>query len=167
MKKAFLILFVIGTIQVSAQNETCNCCSEKYGQFDFWIGSWEVTNPDGSAAGDNVIEQLQDNCLLREHWISATPGITGTSHSFYNATTNQWEQIWVDNQGGSLHLKGNRVDNKMILITEVAKNQNGEPFFHRVTWIKNDDGSVRQYWETITNDKDIVVAFDGLYRKKK
>lgn len=53
----------------------------------------------------------------------------------------------------------------MILKTDVAKNQNGEPFYHRVTWTLNDDGAVRQYWETITNDTNITVAFDGLYRK--
>ena len=55
----------------------------------------------------------------------------------------------------------------MILKTDVAKNQKGEPFYHRVTWTKNDDNTVRQYWETITNDKDITVAFDGLYKKNK
>ena len=31
--------------------------------------------------------------------------------------------------------------------------------------VLNDDGSVRQYWETITNNKDITVAFDGLYKR--
>jgi len=31
--------------------------------------------------------------------------------------------------------------------------------FHRVTWTPNEDGTVRQLWETIT---DITIAFDGL-----
>ena len=167
MKKGILWLCVILVMQVSSQNETCNCCTQEQGQFDFWVGSWLVTNPDGSPAGVNKIEKLQNNCLLRENWISATPGVTGTSNSFYNTTTKQWEQIWIDNQGGSLHLKGSRKENKMILKTKEAINQNGEPFYHRVTWTKNIDGSVRQYWETITNDKDIVVAFDGLYKKNE
>ena len=30
----------------------------------------------------------------------------------------------------------------------------------------NDDGTVRQLWETITEDDKITIAFDGLYRKK-
>ncbi len=167
MKPLFTLLIVCFiSLNVNSQtNTSCNCCTEKHAEFDFWIGSWTVTNPDGSAAGTNVIEKIQDNCVLRENWTSATPGYTGTSNNFYNTAKQQWEQIWVDNQGGSLHLKGHRKGNQMILQTDVAKNQNGKPFYHRVTWTKNDDGSVRQYWETITNDTNITVAFDGLYKK--
>jgi len=53
----------------------------------------------------------------------------------------------------------------MILQSDEAKNAKGEPYFHRITWTLNEDGSVRQYWETITNNKAIVVAFDRLYKK--
>ena len=165
LMKYILIIVLFSNLNMNAQNKNCNCCTETHAEFDFWIGNWTVTNPNGSLAGTNVIDKIQDNCILRENWTSATPGVTGTSNNFYNASKQQWEQIWVDNQGGSLHLKGNRFGNKMILKTDVAKNQNGELFHHRVTWTKNDDGTVRQYWETITNDKDITVAFDGLYKK--
>lgn len=150
---------------MNSQNQTCNCCTEKHSEFDFWMGSWTVTNPDGTLAGSNIIDKIQDNCILRENWTSVTPGYTGTSTNFYNATANQWEQVWVDNQGGSLHLKGHKAGNQMILKTDEQENSDGQPFFHRVTWTHNEDGTVRQYWETITNDKDIVVAFDGLYKK--
>ena len=71
----------------------------------------------------------------------------------------------VGNQGGALHLKGNRKDNQMILQSDKLKNDKDELYFHRITWTLNEDGSVRQYWETITNENDIVVAFDGLYKK--
>lgn len=162
-----LVLFLGVTFSTFSQNTTCNCCSEKYTDFDFWIGTWEVTNPDGSKAGTSVIDKIQDNCILRENWTSAKAGYTGISHNFYNNATKQWEQIWVDNQGQSLHLKGNRDGNKMILRTDDAKNKEGELFFHRVSWTKNDDGTVRQYWETITNNKNIIVAFDGLYKTTK
>ena len=40
-------------------------------------------------------------------------------------------------------------------------------FYHQVTWTDNEDGSVRQLWETFTEGKDVVVAFDGLYKKVK
>ena len=166
MKDTFaIILFSIFSLTISAQNNSCNCCTEKHAEFDFWIGTWEVTDPDGSVVGKNVIDKIQDNCILRENWKSTGGNFTGTSSNFYNSKTNQWEQIWIDNQGGSLHLKGNRKGNQMILQSDVAKNTNGEPYFHRVTWTLNDDGSVRQYWETITNGKNVKVAFDGLYKK--
>lgn len=152
---------------MSGQNNSCSCCSEKHSEFDFWVGEWTVTNPDGSKAGHNTIIKTQDKCMLQENWISATAGYTGTSSNFYNVKTKQWEQIWIDNQAGTLHLKGEKVGNQMILKTDVEINEDGESFYHRVTWTDNADGTVRQYWETISKGKAIVVAFDGLYKNDK
>lgn len=160
-----IFAFSISLTSQNKENTACKCCTEKHSEFDFWKGQWTVTNPDGTLAGTNSIDKIQDNCILRENWTSAKGNFTGTSTNFYNYAKKQWEQIWVDNQGGSLHLKGNRVGNQMILKTDVAKNQKGEPYYHKVTWTLNEDGSVRQYWETITNEKDITIAFDGLYKK--
>lgn len=162
-----LIIFVLFSFSSIGQNNTtCNCCTERHAEFDFWVGTWKVTNPDGTAAGKNTIEKVQDNCILRENWTSAKPGYTGTSQNFFNLKTQQWEQIWVDNQGQSLHLKGNKNDNQMILRTDDETNNEGQSFYHRITWTKNEDGTVRQLWETITNNKNVSIAFDGLYRKE-
>ncbi len=167
MKLLYALIFLLFYTQtMKAQtNDNCNCCTEKHAEFDFWIGSWEVTNTKGDIVGTNSIDKIQDQCILRENWTSAQGNFTGTSNNFYNNKTNQWEQIWIDNQGGSLHLKGNRVANQMILRTDDAVNEAGESFYHRITWTLNLNGSVRQYWETITNNKGITVAFDGLYKK--
>lgn len=164
----FYFLFFLFSLVGIAQNTdalACNCCDEIHKQFDFWKGNWEVKNASGKILGTNVIDKIQDNCVLRENWKSANGKLTGTSYNFYNSQAKQWEQIWVDNQGGSLHLKGNRVDNQMILKTDEATNKDGLPYYHKVTWTMNEDGTVRQLWETITNKTDIVVAFDGIYRK--
>ncbi len=165
MKVLLFSLVLFFSLNVQAQDNSCNCCTEKHQEFDFWIGEWTVTNPDGKIAGTNSIKKIQDNCILQENWTSAQGNFTGTSNNFYNYKTKQWEQIWVDNQGQSLHLKGNKTDNQMILKTDEEKDKDGNPYYHRVTWTHNADGSVRQYWETIKNGKDITVAFDGLYKK--
>ena len=158
-------LISIFTFSMNAQNNNCKCCTEQHAEFDFWIGTWEVTNPDGSKAGTNKIEKAQGQCVLQENWSSATPGYTGTSNNFYNLKTKQWEQIWIDNQGSTLHMKGTKVGKQMILRTDDETNAKGKTYFHRITWTDNDDGSVRQLWETITADSEITVAFDGLYKK--
>ena len=165
MRYLIVLLMLLSTILVYAQDENCKCCTDEHKKFDFWVGTWIVTNPDGSLAGKNVIKKIQDNCILQENWTSTKGNYTGTSNNFYNAVSGQWEQIWIDNQGGSLHLKGNRVGNQMILRSEDLKGKEGESFYHRITWTKNDDGTVRQLWETITNDDKLTVAFDGLYKK--
>lgn len=163
--RIFIFCFTIFSLTLSAQEKKCNCCTEKHSEFDFWIGTWTVTKPDGSLAGTNIIDKIQDNCILRENWTGAKGSFTGTSTNFYNYAKKQWEQIWVDNHGGSLHLKGHRLNNKMILKTDIEKNKEGKPYYHKVTWTLNEDGTVRQYWETIINDEEVTVVFDGLYKK--
>ena len=167
MKYVYVVAFFLVSISVYSQESSCNCCTQKHSEFDFWVGDWVVTNPSGQQVGTNSIDKLQDNCILRENWISSNGKITGTSHNFYNQKSKQWEQVWIDNVGGNLHLKGNRIGNQMILKSDEELNSQGQPFYHKVTWTLNDDGSVRQYWETITNGTDTVVAFDGLYKKNQ
>lgn len=167
MKKLFVFCLTLFSLCLNAQTDGCNCCTEKHQEFDFWEGSWETFTPDGKLAGTNEIDKIQDKCILRENWTSAKSGYTGTSYNFYNVQTNQWEQIWIDNQGQSLHLKGNRKGNQMILNSEAMKDQKGNTVYNRVTWTKNEDGTVRQLWESSSNQKDWTVAFDGLYKKRK
>ncbi|TCK68697.1 hypothetical protein DFQ05_0207 [Winogradskyella wandonensis] len=165
-----LLLFVVFALQLNAQSTNCACCTEKHAEFSFWEGEWEVTLPNGNKAGTNQLKLIQNKCVLQENWTSASPGYTGTSHSFYNGTKKQWEQVWIDNQGVSLHLKGNKVENQMILQTDPDLNKEGQQFINRVTWTDNEDGTVRQLWEVITQTKEgekVVTAFDGLYKRKE
>ncbi len=151
-----------------SQSQTCNCCTENHDDFDFWIGEWSVKNSNnGTPAGTSKIEKIEGECVVKENWTSASAGYTGTSFNFYNQKTKQWEQLWLDNQGASLHLKGNRIENQMILKSDKEKNAQGQLFYHQITWTKNEDGTVQQKWETFTEGQDVVVAFDGLYSKKE
>lgn len=170
MKHLILFIVVIFFSLISyTQTNKCACCTEKHSEFSFWEGTWEVTNPNGTKAGTNTLKLIQNKCVLEENWVSATPGYTGTSPSFYNAKAKQWEQVWIDNQGVSLHLKGHKVDNKMILKTDESTNRKGQKFVNQVTWTDNPDGTVRQLWEVITQTdqgETVNVAFDGLYKRK-
>ena len=103
--------------------------------------------------------------MLRENWTSASPGYTGTSYNFYNRRTDIWTQVWVDNQGGSLHLTGGLQDGNMVLSSSTVKNPQGQDVVHRITWTPNADGTVRQLWQMQVEGADWVVAFDGLYRR--
>ena len=158
-----VIAFCLTTTMASAQTP-CNCCSEKYRQFDFWVGEWKAVKADGSLLGTNTIDILQDSCVLRENWVSATSGFTGTSYNYYDSNKDQWVQVWVDNQGTSLILKGGLKDGKMVLTGDRIVNARGQATVNRITWTPNDDGTVRQLWEVRIDDSDWSVAFDGIYR---
>lgn len=146
-----------------SQISNCNCCSEDHQAFDFWIGNWNVTNANGSPAGKNIITKEEGNCVLRENWTSAKGGFTGTSLNYFNQRTKEWEQLWIDNSGNVLKLKGQRKGNKMILSSTEFVHTDGEKYINRITWTLNKDGSVRQLWELVQGDEPKNVLFDGLY----
>ena len=47
------------------------CGAAEFHQFDFWIGTWDVTRPDGARAGENRVEPILGGCVLRESWTGA------------------------------------------------------------------------------------------------
>ena len=164
-RRFFLISVLIFSSWMAFSQDNCPCCTENHEAFDFWVGEWQVINSDGSLAGTNTIIKVEDNCVLQESWKSANGNSTGTSTNFYNTSTGQWEQLWVDNYGFHLKLKGNRANNQMILSSDEFTGANGKKSVHRITWTLNGDGTVRQLWETLQKNKVISTAFDGLYKK--
>ncbi len=140
--------------------------------FDFWIGEWVVTTPDGKPAGTSRIERVSGGHGLLENWQGAPPpggapgsGGDGKSLNAYNAAKKQWQQFWIGSGGGVLELAGGLQEGKMILSADHAVR--GKQTLERITWTPNADGSVRQHWEQSTDaGKTWTTAFDGLYRKK-
>jgi hypothetical protein len=167
MTRILLILLMFSMGAVEAQDDKLLCDTEKHAEFNFWLGEWRVTTPDGKHAGDSQIEKIQDGCVVKESWSSGDSDYTGTSYNYFSKETDQWQQLWLDNKGGRLHLKGKRRGSQMILRSDEKQNADGAAMFNRITWTGNDDGSVRQYWEVITEGKLVSVAFDGVYRSKQ
>lgn len=162
------ILALVIAVQAHAQAQpTAACQTESHRQFDFWIGEWTVTNPNGKVAGQNTIKAVENGCVLQENWRSATSPFTGRSFNYYNQSAQQWEQLWLDNQGGSLKLAGQRRGNQMILQSQPTANPAGVEQVQRITWTLNEDHSVRQLWEVLVDGEVSSVAFDGLYTKSE
>lgn len=152
--------------QTAAAAPPATCASAQNRQFDFWLGQWEVTHPSGQLAGRSRIESILGGCVLLENWDSPS-GVSGKSFNLFNAATGQWEQFWVDNSGSRLHLVGGMQDGNMVLqgVQDQADARTGVKQRERITWTANADGSVRQHWETSTDDgKTWKTSFDGSYR---
>jgi hypothetical protein len=164
----FTLVLVLACAGAFAQNSaSCACCHEKAKQFHFWVGDWETYSA-GKLVGTNRIVLMEDNCVMQENWKATGSPYTGTSYNFYNTSTGKWQQLWVDNQGGSLQLEGEWSGAAMILKSKEEKNQKGQLQTDRITWTPNVDGSVRQLWETsVDGEKTWSAAFDGLYKKVK
>ena len=138
---------------------------ERFRQFDFWIGHWEVTGAQGQVAGTNKIEKAEQGCMLLERWTGRSGG-TGTSMNYYDTAKGKWVQVWVASAGYSIHIEGGLEDGKMRLVGElIGGDGSATPF--RGTWTPLDDGRVRQFFEQSTDEgKTWTPWFDGYYARK-
>ena len=141
------------------------CAAPEHRQFDFWIGEWEVTTPNGAPAGRNRIESILDGCALRESWTGAKGG-SGNSYNAYDRQSGRWHQTWVDNGGLVLRLDGTFAGGRMVLSGE-TRDSSGAPVLNRITWQATAPGAVRQLWETSRDGGGTwSVVFDGRYRRR-
>ncbi|HVS53212.1 MAG TPA: hypothetical protein VHD62_12725 [Opitutaceae bacterium] len=132
--------------------------------FDFWIGEWTVTTPDGKTAGENRIEAIAGGRGLLENW-TGVDGSSGKSLNTFNAGRRQWQQFWVGSGGAVLELAGGLEGGGRMVLVGHGSMQPGT--LHRIAWTPNADGSVRQLWESSNDDgKTWQTLFDGLYRRK-
>ncbi|MDJ0921311.1 MAG: hypothetical protein QNI84_09295 [Henriciella sp.] len=156
------------TAPALAQDDTTPpppCDTPEYHQFDFWIGDWEVSSPDGAAQGRNVITAEESGCLLVERWVS-TAGNTGQSYNFYNPVTETWRQIWVST-GAIIDYEGGLTDTgSMKLEGTITYPGSGVTAPFTGEWTPNEDGSVTQHFEQYDAEKDAWAAwFTGIYRR--
>jgi hypothetical protein len=164
------ILIVMATLLLSgyslAQQNSKPCSSAEYRQFDFWLGDWEVFNKKGDKVGENKIHTVQDGCALQENWTSK--GQTGTSFNYYNTADSTWNQIYLDNIGTVLELKGVLKNNKMILRSKMVKSVKANFYYYnQIVWEKDSQGNVSQKWDIVDDKGNILqVAFDGVYKLK-
>jgi hypothetical protein len=139
------------------------CASADAHQFDFWIGTWTVTEA-GSPAGTNRIEQILDGCALLENW-TGTEGSAGKSLNFFDHADGLWHQTWIDRTGGALFLSGKFENGAMRLMGERPATAKRPAMRHRITWTTLPGGQVRQLWESSPTPKEQwTVVFDGLYQ---
>ena len=172
-KSTLLLLFIITSLSAFAQSnqaKKCRCCEGAYQDFAFWVGEWEVYDSAGTKhLGDNSIQFVQDSCVMQENWSSGSSPYTGTSYNFYDAATSQWRQVWVDNQGGNLDIKGGLDDQgRMVLSSEEQTDKEGKKYQNRIIWTLLPDGRVQQLWQTTYDQGQTWTSvFNGYYKRKE
>ena len=166
MNKLLLFFLLILTSFLSySQTTDCACCSPEYQQFEFWVGDWDVFNEKGEKIGENLVEKLEDNCIINENW-KGEKGGSGKSYNYYDPSDKTWNQLWISNTGNILKLKGNAEENQMILKSELIQGKEGE-YYNQITWTSNPDGSVTQLWEIYDAQGHLLNnTFKGIYKKK-
>ena len=141
------------------------CQDEIYRAFDFWIGAWEVTTPDGKIAGDNLIESAEAGCLIVERWRSAGGG-TGQSYNFYDPGLEQWRQVWVS-PGATIDYAGGLNDAGEMVLEGTINYHAGTSAPFRGVWTPLEDGRVKQHFDQYDlQAEEWKPWFTGFYARK-
>ncbi|MEM9529915.1 MAG: tetratricopeptide repeat protein [Pseudomonadota bacterium] len=137
----------------------------KHHDFDFWIGRWRVTQG-GQLAGHNDISAMLGHCVIYEQWTSITGG-EGKSFNYYDPGYDRWRQIWISDSGTIIEFVGEARDGGIFYTAETVNPADASVTHHRFQFTQNDDGSVRQYWETSNDDKATwTPIWDGRYERE-
>ncbi|MGE0562703.1 MAG: hypothetical protein AB7O47_12870 [Flavobacteriales bacterium] len=162
-----LLVITIGITNQTKAQTTSACSTENHQKFDFWVGDWNVYDTLNNKVGENLIVKLEDGCIINEHWKS-TNGSTGRSYNYYDASDSTWNQLWIDNQGSNLVLKGHPETNKMVLKSELIAGKKIDWYYNRIIWEKLDDKTVIQTWDVLDKKNNILTtAFKGIYKRKE
>jgi hypothetical protein len=139
-----------------------SCDLPEHREFDFWIGDWDVSTPDGNQVGTNRITLILGTCVLLETW-KGKSGLEGWSFNVFDRVEHKWHQTWVDSHGMRLDLVGTLVGKNMVL-SGTRPGTDGGTIVDRITWEPIDANHVRQLWEQSKDGgKTWAVAFDGKY----
>jgi hypothetical protein len=158
------VRFVAALEKIKAARFPCQA-DERHHAFDFWIGKWDVSSG-GQAAGTNNIQPILGHCVLFEQWESATGGL-GKSFNYYDPGHDHWRQIWVSDNGTVIEFTGKARDGGIFYTAETVNPADGAITHHKFEFTRNEDGSVRQFWATSTDDKETwTTVWDGHYAKQ-
>jgi tetratricopeptide (TPR) repeat protein len=132
-------------------------------QLDFWVGEWDVFNPQGRKDGTSSIQSFASGCGILENW-TGTFGGGGKSINFYDAGDKKWHQYWIGAAGGPQRYAG--------VYRDGALRYEGEPTaggpMTRLTFFNLDANTVRQLAEASTDGgKTWTVNYDYKYVRRK
>lgn len=164
---SIVLLALLGaSATVCAQSPQYPCEEDdRFAEFDFWIGEWEVHVTSGDFAGKNVIESAEHGCVLVEKWSSATGG-TGMSVNYLDHATGEWVQIWNDSNGSQINIRGGLTEEGMLLVGTIHYIASNTTAKFRGLWTLLDDGRVRQFFEQYdAASKTWKTWFEGFYSR--
>ena len=130
------------------------CDDPASAEFDFWLGTWDLTwpaeqtggIPGEMASGTNRIERVLGGCVIEENFSTADGSFLGRSLSLHDERSGVWRQTWVDSSGAYLVFAGGLEDGQMILTTEPV-DRNDEIVVNRMVFRDIEEDSLSWAWQ--------------------
>ncbi len=140
---------------------------ERFQDFNFWLGNWDVHLANGTFAGTNRVRSAERGCVLLEEWTSATGG-TGRSINYFDAASGEWVQVWNDAGGSQISIRGGLTESGMRLSGQIHYVSSGLTAPFRGVWTPLPDGRVRQFFEQASADgTGWTPWFEGFYSRQE
>lgn len=143
------------------------CEDGPHDDFDFWIGEWDVFNPEGDQIGTNSVERVLDGCVVTESWVSGA-GFPGRSINAFDSETGQWHQTWVSaNFAGHLRMSGELNDQgQMVLKGQREAVDPGFTIFDEYIWTPLPPDEVKQVGIVKVPAVGLEGRFVGIYKRR-
>ena len=139
---------------------------QRFREFDFWVGDWEVRGADGTIQGENTISAEERGCVLVERW-RGVQGSTGLSINYLDRVTDEWVPSRHAASGYQINIRGGMTDDGMLLRGTIHYIGTGQTAPFRGLWTPLPDGRVRQYFEQSNDDGETWQPwFEGFYARK-
>lgn len=137
-------------------------------KFNFWVGEWNVYNPQKQKVGDSKIEKILKGAVILENW-EGINGYTGKSFNHFNMDKKKWVQFWVDQNSNSIYFEGNYDSTKKAIVYYSYDHaKDASPFIRRLTFFNLGPNEVRQFSQRSTdNGKTWSTEYDLSYIRKK
>ncbi len=166
------LLVVLVATAGAAQPAAPPACDETPGfsDLDFWLGDWEVADPEGTPQGVNRIEKILDGCAILEHWTDSAGG-EGKSLFYFHVVDGTWHQVWVTQQAtapGGLKRKElvEHLEGGAVRFQGEIELPDGRVYLDRTTLTPQSDGTVRQHIQLSQDGGETWNAgWVGIYRR--
>jgi tetratricopeptide (TPR) repeat protein len=136
-------------------------------KFDFWVGEWNVYNPQNQKAGESKVEKILKGAVIMEKWTGIN-GYRGKSFNHYDMDKKKWVQYWVDENSASIYFEGNYDSLKNAIVYysyDHAKDES--PYIRRLTFYNLGPNKVRQFSQISSNNgKTWSTEYDLTYIRK-
>jgi hypothetical protein len=155
---SIVIALVLGLVPLRSP---AACDAPVYHQFDFWVGTWRVTDAHGTLLGRDIVSKRLGGCVIYEEYHDVNDPSVGIGMTGYDRGRARWHQDFMDDAGFVLALDGALQNGAMIL--EGTDYVSGKPRLDRGTWSRHGE-VVEELWE-ISADGGATwkTHFDGWF----
>lgn len=172
MRRSAIVLTALGLAVASARGQSAPqilkpCQSDSLRRaFDFWVGDWNVTTPDGKQTGTSHVEVISGGCALLENWRDVH-GAEGKSLNTYDPQLKRWRQLWVGQFGAVTdYSRSEWHDGTLSFFVDAPMQGSRPPMLVRLSFTPMAPDLVRQHSEQSTDDgKTWTTQYDFRYHR--